>query len=152
MEKPATASAIITFAEKLEDDSSKFYRSLAEEYPEGKETFLAFAKESEKNKVQVTRTYQETITDALEACFSFEDLKLNDYTTEIDLKEIKSCSDALAKAIELEDKATKFYSDAAELCKSLLATIPVALRKVAERRNNRKRVLKALLNKAMAQR
>jgi hypothetical protein len=48
-----TASAIISFAEKLEDDSSKFYKQLTEKYVENKELFLSFAEESRKNKVLV---------------------------------------------------------------------------------------------------
>jgi len=153
MEEPnVTASAIISFAEKLEDDSSNFYKQLTEKYTEQKETFLSFVKEGENNKVLITRTYQETITDALEACFSFKGLNPNDYIVKINLTEDMSYSDALRMAIELEDKASKFYSDVAELSKSLLATIPWAFRKVAERRNRRKLTLKSLLDKAIAQR
>ena len=145
MEKPVTASAIISFAEKLEDDSSRFYEKLAQKYPEGKEQFLSFTNESKKNKVLVIRTYQETITDALEACFSFKGLNLSDYTVETTLTEDTSYSDALKMAITLEEKASKFYLDVAERSKSLLATIPRAFRKVAERRSNRKLKLKSLL-------
>lgn len=140
-----TASAIISFAERLEDDSSKFYEELADKFVEGKETFLAFAKKSKKNKVLVIRTYQETITDALEACFSFEGLNLSDYLAETTLTEGMSYSDSIKMAIELEAKASKFYSDVTERSKSLLATISRAFRKVAERRNNRKLKLKSLL-------
>jgi len=143
MGEPTTCSAIISFAEKLEDNSSKFYKELAEKYTEGKETFLAFAKESWMNKVLVTRTYQETITDAIEACFIRIDL--NDYLAETTLKEGMSYHDALKKALELEEKAGKFYLDVAERSKSLLATIPRAFRKVAERRNDHKLKLKSLL-------
>jgi len=144
MEGPnVTASAIISFAEKLEDGSSKFYEKLAEKYPESKEIFLAFAKESKKNRVLVIRTYQETITDALEACF-IKGLNLKDYLVETTLKEGMSYFDALKMAIELEEKASKFYSDVAERSKSLLATIPSAFKKVAKRRNNRKLKLKSL--------
>ena len=146
MEEPTTASAIISFAKKLEDNSSKFYEDLAERYAEGGETFLAFAKESKKSKVLVTRTYQETITDAIEACFSFRGLNLRECLAETTLTEGMSYSDALKMAIELEEKASKFYLDAAEQSKSLLATIPRAFRKVAEGRNNRKLKLKSILD------
>jgi len=145
MEEPTTASAIISFVEKLEGNSLKFYEELAEMYVQNRETFLAFAEESKKNKVLVTRTYEETITDAIEACFSFKGLNLSDYLTETTLTKGMSYSDALKTAIELEEKAVKFYSDVAERSKSLLATIPRAFRKVAERRNNRKLKLKSLL-------
>lgn len=147
MEEPTTASAIISFTEKLEGNSSKFYEELAEMYVQDRETFLAFAEESKKNKVLVTRTYEETITDAIEACFSFKGLNLSDYPTETTLTKGMSYSDALKTAIELEEKAVKFYSDVAEQSKSLLATIPRAFRKVAERRNDRKLKLKSLLGK-----
>lgn len=146
MEEPnVTASAIISFAEKLEDDTSKFYEELAERYTEDKEAFLSFVKDSRKNKTLVIRTYQETISDALEACFAFKGLNLNNYMVETALAEDTSYSDALKMAIELEEKASKFYLDAAERSKSLLATIPRAFRKVAERRSNRKLKLKSLL-------
>ena len=145
MEEPnVTASAIISFAEKLEDDSSKFYKQLAEKYMENKELFLSFAEESRKNKVLVIRTYQETITDALEACF-IKGINLNDYIVETTLAEDAKYSTALKMVIELEEKAGKFYLDIADRSESLLATIPRAFRKVAERRNNRKLELKLLL-------
>jgi len=144
MSEQTTCSAIISFAEKLEGNSSKFYEELTEKYKEGKEMLLAFIKESRKNKVLVTRTYQETISDALEACFI--QINLSDYPAETTLKEGTSYLDALKIAIELEEKANKFYSDAAEQSKSLLATIPRAFKKVAERRNNRKLKLKTMLN------
>ncbi len=140
-----TCSAIISFAEKLELSSSKFYEELAEKAVENKETFLAFAKECKKNKVLLTRTYQETITDALEACFI--QIDLGNYLTETTLREGMNYVDALKTAIKLEEKASRFYSDVAERSKSLLATIPNAFRRVAERRKNRKENLKSLLEK-----
>jgi len=147
LSEQTTCSAIISFAEKLESNSSKFYEELAEKSEENKETFLAFAKEGMKNKVLVTRTYQETITDALEACFI--QIDLSNYLAETTLKEDMSYLDALKMAIELEEKASKFYFDAAEQSKSLLATIPRAFRKVAEKRQNRKPKLKSLVESLM---
>ena len=144
MSEQTTCSAIISFAGKLEDASSRFYEKMAEKYIEGRETFLAFAKESRKNKVLVTRTYQENITDALEACFI--QINLSDYLAETTLTEDMRYSTALKTAIELEKKTSKFYLDVAEQSKPLLATIPRAFRKIAERRNNRKLKLKSLLS------
>ena len=143
----ATASAIINLAEKFEDNASNFYQKLAQKFEKNKATFLSFAEESKKNKVLVVRTYRETITDALEACFSFEGLNPNDYIAKASLGEDTSFSEALRMAIELEDKASKFYIKVADLSKNLLATIPSAFRKVAERRNSRKQALKSLLDR-----
>jgi len=145
-ESDVTASAIISFAEKLETESSRFYKALADKSTENyKETFLLFAKESEKNKKLVTRTYQETITDALEACFSFKGMNLNDYTVRTALATETTFPEALKMAIELENKAAKFYHDVAEHSRSLLATIPHAFRRVARKRNDRMIKLRSLL-------
>jgi len=140
-----TASAIISFTEKLEDSSSAFYEGLAERWVESKETFLAFVKESRKNKTLVVRTYRETISDALETGFSFEGLDLRDYMLETTLPEDANYSETLRIAIELEEKACKFYLDVAERSQSLLATIPRAFRRVAKGRSKRKLELQSLL-------
>jgi len=139
-----TCSAIISFAEKLESNTSKFYEELAKKNNEGKEIFLAFSEQSRKNKVLITRTYQETITDALEACFI--QINLSNYLAEPRSKDGMSHLDALEIAINLEEKAAKFYLDATEQSKSLLATIPRALKKVAENRKERVLKLKTLLS------
>ena len=143
-----TASAIMSFAEKLEDDSLAFYAKLAERFGEGKEAFLGFAKESKKNKTHLVRTYQETISDALEAAFSFEGLELPDYDLETALAEDTSFKEALKMALEIEEEASKVYSQIAEQAQSLLATIPRAFTRVAKKRRARKEVLQPMLDKA----
>jgi rubrerythrin len=144
----ATASAIINLVEKSEDNAIDFYQKLAQKYPENKETFLSFAEESRKNKVFVVRTYRETISDALEACFSFEGLNPKDFEAGATLGENTSLTEALKMAIELEEKASKFYIKVADMSKNLLATLPAAFKKVAEKRNSRRQALELLLRKA----
>ena len=149
METPeATASAIIDFVERLEDDSLAFYEKLAERFPMHKAVFLSFVGDVKKNKASVIRTYRETITDALEACFSFKGLNLNDYMIKTNIAENSSFSDALKVAVRLEEEASEFYTDVAEQCKSLLATIPRAFKAVADERNRRKQRLESLLHNA----
>jgi len=146
MEPPKlTASSIINFAEKLEDDSAVFYEKLAHKFIEKEETFLSFSEDSRKNKILVVRTYRETITDALEACFCFETLDLNNYKINAEVAGNASLSDVVKAAIKLEENASKFYSDVAEQCKSLLATIPRAFQRVSEKRKARKQTLESLL-------
>jgi len=139
-----TTATIINFSERLEESSAKFYEALAERLAEHKDTFLAWAKESRKNKVLITRTYQETITDALEAGFCFEGLNLRGYTFEKTLPAGASHAEALKMAIALEEKAQQFYLDVAERSQALLATIPRAFRRVAETRGRRKVELQAM--------
>jgi rubrerythrin len=143
-----TASAIMSFAEKLEDDSLAFYQKLAERFDEGQETFLGFVKESKKNKTHLVRTYQETISDALEAMFSFEGLELPEYDLKTAVAEDIGFKEALGIALELEEKASNLYTQIAEQAQSLLATIPRAFSRVAKTRRARKEALQSMLDNA----
>jgi rubrerythrin len=140
-----TTAAIISFCEELEDASSTFYETLAGAWPGGRAAFLAFASDGAKNKAQVIRTYQETISDALEASYSFEGLNLEDYAVEPTLDPSVGYPETLRAAIALEEKACEFYLDVAERSESLLATIPRAFKRVAKKRNKRLVKLKDLL-------
>jgi len=139
-----TVSAVISFAKKLEEDSAKFYEDLAKRYTEGREAFLSFVKENRGNVVYVERTYYGVITDALEGCFSFS-ISPDSYKFTTELAEDISYSDALGKAIEIEDKIRKFYLDAAEQSRSLMADVPRAFERVAKKRKNRRTKLKSLI-------
>jgi hypothetical protein len=139
-----TASSVISFVERLEDNSSAFYEELADRYDEGTETFLDFARGGQKNKKSIVQTYRETVTDALETGFSFQGLDFRDYATDTDLAEDTSFEEALIKALELEEQAVAFYRDVAERSRSLLATIPMAFKSAAKRRERRKAKLEAI--------
>jgi len=143
-EGPLTASAIISFSTDLEARSATFYRELAERFPEDGGAFVGWAEDCEKSSTQVTRTYQETITDALEAGFSFAGLSLAAYEVDMDLPLGIGLDRALEKAVALEEQAIAFYQDVAERSDSLLATIPRAFRRVARTRRRRLDKLEAL--------
>jgi len=132
-----TTASIIHFAENLEDQSAAFYDELTGQFAPYKDKFLGFARESRKNKVLIVRTYQETITDALEACFSFEGLSLQKYAVAGLSAKGHTLADAAAMGIALEETAIRFYSEVAVLCQSTLATIPRAFQRVAEGRKKR---------------
>ncbi len=141
-----TASAAISFAKKLEDESAKLYEDLSKRYTEDEDVWLSFAKENRKNVVQIERAYYGVITDAIEGCFAF-DIEPAAYMFESTLAENVSYSDALARAIEVEEKMIKFYSDAAEQSKSLMADIPRAFTLIARKREGRESKLRSLLSK-----
>ncbi len=140
-----TTAAIITFSEKLEDKSTAFYSALAERWPEQAEIFRAFAAEGDKYQTWIVRTYQETISDALEASYSFEGLNLADYEVAAAPPEEATLADAVQAALALEEKACAFYREVAERSESLLATIPMAFKRVARKREKRRKKLAALL-------
>ena len=141
-----TASEVISFAKKLENESAKFYQDLSLKYDKDEEVFLSLVKENGKNVVQIERAYYGVITDAIEGCFAF-DINPDEYAFNTELAEKASYSDALAKAVEIEEKIIKFYSDAAEQSKSLMADVPRSFTMVARKRSNRIPKLKSLVGR-----
>ena len=144
--KLQTASSVISFAKSLETESAKFYEGLAQRYTQGKDAFLSFAKENSRNVAEIERAYYGVITDAIEGCFSF-DIGPDAYAIETTLAKAASYSAALAKAIELEEKIGKFYSDAAEQPKSLMADVPRVFTLIARKRGERGAKLRSFLGK-----
>ena len=141
-----TCSGAISFARELENESAKFYQNLSERYGKDKDIFLSFAKENGEYITQIERAYYEVITDAIEGCFAFN-INPDDYALQTELAEKTSYSEALARAIEIEEKIIKFYSDAAEQSKLLMADVPRAFRMVVKKRSDRQSKLKSLLAK-----
>ena len=131
-----TTSATVSFAKKLEDESAAFYEGLARRYAKDEDNFLSFAKENKKNVAQTQRTYYGVITDAIEGCFAF-DIDSEAYVIETTLAENANYSDALDKAIKLEEKIRKFYLDAAEQSKPLMADLPRLFVVIAKKRDSR---------------
>jgi len=142
-----TCSQVISLTKEFESESAKFYEELSRRYAKDADILLSFAKENGKNIVQIERTYYGVISDAIEGCFAFN-IDPDDYAFKTELPEKTSYSDALGKAIEMEEKIIKFYSDAAEQSKSLMADVPRAFVMVAKKRDNRGAILKSLLDKA----
>ncbi len=141
--KLQTASSCISFAKGLEEQSAKFYQGLSQRYAEGEDVFLSFAMKNKKNGVQIERVYYEVITDAIEGCFAFE-IDSGEYEIDTSLEDKASYADALAKAIEIEEKMKRFYEDAAEQSKSLMADVPRVFVRIATKRGERIAGLEAL--------
>ena len=145
--KLQTASQVTSFCMELEDRSAKFYEDLAQKYKEGEETFLSFVKGNKKNKLQVQRVYNETVSDTLETGFSFEGLDVDDYLIEIHVAEDENFPRDRRRALDIEEKIQNFYLDAAKMSKAFLADVPRVFEKIAKNRNERKLKLKSLFSK-----
>lgn len=141
--KLQTGSAVVSFAKKLEEKAANFYQEIAQRYAEGKESSLLFATKNKKNGVQIQRAYYSAITDAIEGCFAFE-IDSGEYEIETSLEDKASYADALAKAIDIEEKMTRFYEDAAEQSKSLMADVSRTFVRIAKKRGERIAKLRAL--------
>ena len=141
-----TASEVISFTKKLEEQSATFYKELSQRYVKDEDIFLSFVKENKKNIIQVERAYYGVISDALEGCFAFN-IDPDEYPFETELSEKARYSEALERAMDIEEIIIKFYSDAAEQSKSYMADVPRAFKMVAKKRGNRQLTLKSLLGK-----
>jgi len=139
-----TCSQVMSLAKELENESAKFYEKLAQRNAKDKEVFLSFTKENGEFITQIERAYYGVITDAIEGCFAFN-INPEDYAFKTEIPENTRYSEALAKAIEIEEKIIKFYIDAAEQSKSLMADVPRAFRLVAKKRADRKSKLMSLI-------
>ncbi len=134
-ESSATASAVISYTQKLEGDSAAFYSRMASTYPEQGALFLSFSADSMKNRALIARTYQETVTDALETGYSFAGLTFRDLLPHIE--EGAPVRAAIEASVKLEKEAVAFYSDLRERSRTLLSTISGAFGKVGAKRATR---------------
>ena len=133
---PLTASAVMRFLDELEAGGEAYYRALAAHFPGQAAAFERCAAICAKNRVQVARSYQETISDALEAGYAFEGLDLSPYAP-APTGVPGSLAEAIAAGISQEESAAACHEDVAARSARLLATIPRVLQRAAEghRRN-----------------
>lgn len=139
-----TASEVVRFATELEGRNEEFYALLAERYPQGKEVFDRFARESKKNGVQVQRAYNEVVTDAIETAYSFDQLDVAEDLGGANLPEGLSLSDAINHAKRVEEEIIAFYRSSAEMSKGLLADVPRTFERIARKRKEREEKLSRL--------
>jgi len=139
-----TCASAISFAKELENAAAEFYQYLAQKYIQDAEIFLSFAKENQKNIITIERTYYGVITDAIEGCFAFN-INPDEYRFGIELSQKPGYIDDIAQATDIEGKIIKFYTDAAEQSKTLMADMPRVFNLVAKKRSDRIIQLKQLL-------
>lgn len=131
-----TASEGVTQAKQFESDAAEYYTALAQLFPKDAETLLSFAKENKGYITQIERAYFGVITDAIEGCYAF-DIEPDDYSFESALTKDISYADALDRAIQIEDKTQKFYLDAGEQSKGLMADVSRMFSLIARKRKDR---------------
>ena len=144
MQSP-TASEVISFAVKLEEDSGNFYEELARRWANDRETWNSFSAQNRKNKTAIQRAYYGVISDALEGCFAFAELDTDNYPINTELPLKLGYTDSLRRALKMENMIIAFYLDAARASKSLLADVPIVFERTARKRNERQLKFKELL-------
>ncbi|MBI4187242.1 MAG: hypothetical protein HY530_07070 [Chloroflexi bacterium] len=141
-----TTSQVVSFARDLEELGARFYESLTRRHSGDAEVWRHLASENRKNVTQVERAYYGVISDALEGCFSFA-IDPDKYAIEAEPAGGASYHETVKRAVEMEEKIVRFYLEAAEQSKSLMADVPHAFTLVAKKRNSRIPKLMALLGK-----
>jgi len=139
-----TTAGVMSFVSKIENDSASFYKTYAEKYPELESIFLSWNKENNKFEKNVKRTYFGVITDTLESNYAFQGLDTDDCDVDMQLPVDVETSEAVKKALEIEETLKNFYLKAAKLSEGHLADIPRLFRKIAKKREERCQSLGAL--------
>jgi rubrerythrin len=140
----STFGALLAFAIDLEERTAAFYESAAN--MDGctgvRDTLLEMAGQNRKRKGLLVSTRQENITEMVLEPIS--DLHARDYMVETELSQSLDCPQVLAKASELEQRAQRFYTDAGEKAKHLLAGVARTFARLAREKGSRIHELKAL--------
>jgi len=130
-----TASQALTVVKEMEEASAVFYERLAGTFPEHEEPFGAFAAENRKFSTQVERAYYGVISDAIEGGFAF-DLETDEFALETE--PAGDLPAALEQARTNEDTIIRFYTEAADQSRSLMADLPRAFEHVVKRRRRKR--------------
>lgn len=140
-----TASEGISFARKLESDSSKIYEDIIRQYGKNEDIFQSIIKENKKNIKQIERAYYGVITDAIEGGYAFN-LETDEYSINIQIREGQGYNDMIKQAAANENTIIRFYTDAAEQSKSLMADLPRNFLLVAKKRKKRITEIESLIS------
>ncbi len=130
-----TASQAFSLAKDLEEEAAAFYDQLGGWFPEHAEAFGGFAAENRRFRQQVERAYYGVITDAIEGGFAF-DMETDGFA--LDTSKPADLDAALDRAKDMEAKIIRFYTEAAEQSRTLMADLPRAFDQVVKRRNRRR--------------
>jgi rubrerythrin len=136
-----TFGAICKYAIEIEDAAGRFYDSLAAKVPEGQKALLCeFADASRKNKQMLERTrrmeMQEMILEAITG------IDTVDYDCKFDVG--SNAKEGFKNAIEVEQKASRFYADSA-LKLGFLGNVKKTLEKTGKGREDRAKKIQALI-------
>ncbi|MCK5132110.1 MAG: ferritin family protein [Candidatus Sabulitectum sp.] len=109
---------ILDFAIDEEEDAVKFYAELAEKavHSSMRKVFLLFANEEEGHKLELIavkegKKFQPDNKEIL-------DLKISDYTVDVNIDHVESYEDALVVAMKKEEAACKLYLKLSEIVDS----------------------------------
>lgn len=123
-----TAAAVIDCISEIEKDSAEFYEHSAKRYSRLRDIFQSLAKEHVKTGKRVRMDYYSVVTDALGAGFGFQG-----FEAEVEMPVLNddvSFSDAVEKAVKLENDIQQFYLKVTSALKPLMPDISRSVERV----------------------
>lgn len=128
--------AILNFAEKVEKGDLEFYRQASQNPATGphQELFETFVKESKKHVSLVQRTRRENVTEMI--LEPVRDFVRDGYQLNVEDADGMEISAMLAGAIAIENRAIRYYSDAAHKIRAL-PEVSRALKTLAKKHTKR---------------
>ena len=138
-----TASSVINYIAKIENDSADFYNRCTGRSDNCKDLYKSLAKENKKFGKRIKKVYYSSVTDALETNFSFQGLHAALEVPETDTA--SSVTDQLKTCLQLEEDIQSFYNQAADMSKGLLDDVNRVLKRIAAAREKRKEELQSRL-------
>jgi rubrerythrin len=135
--------SILNFAEELENQDKEFYEALAGNpvCSDHKHMFEQFAVDAQKNVKTVQRTRRENVTEMI--LEPIKDFVRAPYCEECQAASSMAVEEAIATAKRLEDRATRYYTEAAAKIKAL-PEVARALKLLAKKHNAHLDTLAAL--------
>ena len=111
--------SILNFAEELETQDQEFYETVAGNpaCSEHKQMFEQFAADAKKNVITVQRTRRENVTEMI--LEPIKDFVRAPFCEECEAAPSMTVEDAITAANRLEDRAVRYYTEAAAKIKAL---------------------------------
>lgn len=123
--------AILNFAEALEKSDMEFYSQVSASRGE---LFASLAKENKKNMALVQRTRRENVTEMI--LEPIRDFARDSYQVSLPAADGLDSGGILEAAVALENRAIRYYTDAAEKIRAL-PEVARALKALAKKRRKR---------------
>lgn len=145
----STFGTLLAFAIELEEGAARFYLDAAENvgHAGAREAFLAFARQNTNRKALLVATRQEHVTEMV--LEPINDLRRHDYEVRVGLTRGMNGAQLLKLAMAVEEKAQRFYADAATKARHLLAGVARRFARLAREKEERLHELQALFSETV---
>jgi len=111
--------SILNFAEEIETQNRDFYTAAAQnqEFAECHDLFAQFVRDAKKNIQNVQRTRRENVTEMI--LEQIRDFTRAPFCESYEAVEEMNAQQAIATALKLEDRAVRYYGEAAKKLKAM---------------------------------